>query len=507
MSGARRWPALLAVALIFAAALARVSGFFTDDSYIHLVFARSFSRGEAFCFNAGQPVYGFTSPLWMLLLAGGHAFVGDWHATARLLGLGFTLLAVLATFRLARAAGGSPGAAFGAAATLALHAWFLRWSLSGMETSLAAFLVAAGLERLLRGPRSAPVGLVLLSLAALARPEALILFGAACVWAIARGPMRPIGTGHAAGAIAPGHQARAMTRAPVVAGALIGAGLLLAWGIWAHAVTRAWIPTAYTVKRFHEAVTLGGSLHDAAYFLGVVGITDAALAVAVTGSLWILWRRGERPGAAGLLLLWPTLLAAFYLGARVQMISRYWVPALPAMCASAWVLSERALGPRTRFLWVALYFAQQAAVLLLLVGPQIDAFTRGLNGGPVEMGRWLRANSARGALVATPDIGAIGFYSERAVLDLGGLVTPEMAPVLAHHDIHEVVAGALYEAVGRPDYLVDRADRPGELSGQAEIPGRPRYELVCVSRIENLGLSRPRPQYYSLYEVISAEPR
>jgi hypothetical protein len=242
------------------------------------------------------------------------------------------------------------------------------------------------------------------------------------------------------------------------------------------------------------------------YFLGVVGITDAVLLAVALGSLWVLRRRKEGPRAAGLLLLWPALLAAFYLGARVQMISRYWVPALPAVCVAAWVLSERALAPRSRARWAALYFVQQAAVLLLLVGPQIDAFTRGLNGGPAEMGRWLRANTASGALVATPDIGAIGFYGERAVLDLGGLVTPAMAPILAHHDIHEVIAGALYEEVGHPNYLVDRADQPGELAGHAAIPDAPRYELIYVSRMENLGLSRPRPQYYSLYQVIPAAP-
>jgi hypothetical protein len=96
--------------------------------------------------------------------------------------------------------------------------------------------------------------------------------------------------------------------------------------------------------------------------------------------------------------------------------------------------------------------------------------------------------------VATPDIGAIGFYGERRLLDLGGLVTPAMAPILSKHDLPEIMQGALYEAVGRPDYLVDRAARPGVLAGD-------RYELLLSSRIDNLGLSRPEPRYYSLYRI------
>jgi len=477
----------LVAALLFAAALARVSGFFTDDSYIHLVFARSLGRGEGFSFNPGEPVYGFTSPLWMLLLAGGHALVNDWLALSRSLCLLFTVLAVTATFRLARAAGGSTAAALAAAGSLALNAWFLRWSLSGMETSLAAFLVALGLERVLRGSRATGVGLAVLALAVLARPETILVFALASAWALAA--------------------ASRGSRAPALWGLVVGGAMLAAWELWVHAATDSWIPTAYTVKRVHDAVTFAGAAREAGYLLAVVGTADALLIVAAGAAVWQLTRRraateratdaGPR-GALMLLLVWPAVLAAFFLVARVQFISRYWVPATPALCAAAWIGAERAFGRRWRVGLGALYFCQQAAVLLFLIGPQIDAFARGLDRGPVEIGRWLRANAAPGAVVATPDIGAIGFYGERRILDVGGLVTPEMAPILARHDLPEIMAGGLYEQVGRPDYVVDRAARSGVLTDA-------RHELVLSSRIENLGLSRPEPRYYSLYRVVPAQ--
>ena len=477
-------------AVLFAAALVRVSGFFTDDSYIHLVFARNFARGGGFAFNPGEPVYGFTSPLWMLLLAAGHAVVPDWTALARILGLLFTLLAVLATFRLARAAGGSNEASLAAAASLALNAWFLRWSLSGMETSLAAFLVALGMERVIRGGRAATIGFAILALAVLARPEALLAFAIAVVWSLVpgrRGSPRPAPLG-------------------VLWGVLAGGAILGGWGLWVHAGTGSWLPTAYTVKRVHEAVTLADAARDASYLLAVVGITDALLLLAGGAALWRLaFPRRAKPevpaaetptrGPLWLLFLWPVALAAFFLIARVQFISRYWVPATPALCVAAWIGAERALSRPGRAAFGAIYFCQQAAVLLFLVGPQIDAFARGLDQGPAEIGRWLRANAARDAVVAAPDIGAIGFYGERRILDLGGLVTPAMAPILAHHDLPAVMQGALYESVGRPDYVVDRAERPGILADR-------RHELLLSSRIENLGLSRPEPRYYSLYRVV-----
>ena len=421
-------------ALLFVAALARVSGFFTDDSYIHLVFARNLDRGEGFSFNAGEPVYGFTSPLWMLLLAGGHALVDDWLALSRVLGLLFTVLAVLATFRLARTAGGTTAAAFAAAGSLALNAWFLRWSLSGMETSLAACLVALGLERVLRGSRAVTVGLLILALAVLARPETILVFALAAAWTLTAGSRG--------------------TRAWALWGVVAGGAMLAAWELWVHAGTGSWIPTAYTVKRVHDAVTVAGMAREAGYLFAVVGTADALLIVAACAALWRVTRsrasaaRATDPGPRGallLLLVWPAMLAAFF-----------------------------------------------------LIGPQIDAFARGLDRGPVEIGRWLHANASPNAVVATPDIGAIGFYAERRILDVGGLVTPAMAPILARHDLPEIMAERLYEQVGRPDYIVDRAARPGVLTDA-------RHELVLSSRIDNLGLSRPEPRYYSLYRVLPAQ--
>ena len=44
----------------------------------------------------------------------------------------------------------------------------------------------------------------------------------------------------------------------------------------------------------------------------------------------------------------------------------------------------------------------------------------------VHLGRWLEAHTPRGATLAVNDIGAIAFFSRRAVIDLMGLVTPDI---------------------------------------------------------------------------------
>lgn len=478
MSAARRVHTLAYVpAALFGLALGRVAGFFTDDSYIHLVFARNLVRGLGFSFNPGETVYGFTSPLWVLVLGAGHALVPDWLLLARVAGFVFTLLAVLWTYRLARAAGGDARTALVAAGALAFHAWFLRWSLSGMETSLAAFLVALGLERLLRGGAARSVGLAALALAALARPECALLFALGAAWGVGTGAPKE--------------------RTSALAGIAAGLVALAGWEAWVHGATGSWVPRTFEVKHAHEALSLASVARPTFHFLGVVGLTDAVLAPAALLAAWRLARGGALTARLGLLLSWPAALGAVYLLTRFQMISRYWVPVLPALCVFACVAGERALGRRLAAWAAGLYVAQQAAVFLLLVSPQMSAFSRGLDAGPAAIGRWLRLHAAPSALVATPDIGAVGWYSERRVLDLGGLVTPAMGPVLARHDLSDIVRGRLYEAAGRPDYLVDRDPRAGALLG-------PELHLVLASRMDNLGISRPRPVFYSLYRVGAA---
>src|SRR5258706_2673900 len=40
-----------------------------DDTYIYLQFERNATQGNGISFNAGEPTYGVTSPLWMFIIA------------------------------------------------------------------------------------------------------------------------------------------------------------------------------------------------------------------------------------------------------------------------------------------------------------------------------------------------------------------------------------------------------------------------------------------------------
>ncbi|HKW50623.1 MAG TPA: hypothetical protein VJQ53_02725, partial [Candidatus Eisenbacteria bacterium] len=72
---------LVAIVLLGLGHLAPFLGYLTDDTFIHLQFAKNLIGGHGFAFNAGEPTYGSTSPLWVLLLAGVGRFVPGAGAT------------------------------------------------------------------------------------------------------------------------------------------------------------------------------------------------------------------------------------------------------------------------------------------------------------------------------------------------------------------------------------------------------------------------------------------
>ena len=175
----------LVVGLLLAAALMwPVRGYLTDDTFIHLQYARHLAEGRGLVFNVGERVYGCTSPLWAILIADGMTLGFDGLLTAHVLGALSTLASVGLFLQLMRRTLRTPELCALATVAWAGHAWMLRWSLSGMETPLAVALTLAGFVAFTEGAQwgSRPVRTgALWSLAALTRPEAVFLLA---LWAL-----------------------------------------------------------------------------------------------------------------------------------------------------------------------------------------------------------------------------------------------------------------------------------------------------------------------------------
>ncbi|MFY9344060.1 MAG: hypothetical protein WAT39_16340 [Planctomycetota bacterium] len=171
----RAWAILcgaLAVAL-FGAAL-RLS-WLSDDAFILFRAVENFVQGHGPVWNAGDRVQSFTSPLWMLAMAGLRVLTGDHPITAQVAGLCLSGVAVALLWRL-------PATAVGIAVLLGLllgsRAW-TSFATSGLETALIYVLAALLLLawRLPEPERRLRAVALVCGLCGVARLDLLILTG------------------------------------------------------------------------------------------------------------------------------------------------------------------------------------------------------------------------------------------------------------------------------------------------------------------------------------------
>jgi len=179
----------------------------------------------------------------------------------------------------------------------------------------------------------------------------------------------------------------------------------------------------------------------------IVGATDALVAgllvvalLAGGARVWT-WRPITQRAQRMLPWVWLAVVPALYVARGVPVRSRDLLPLLPVLSWLAWRVGECwSLGapdaPRTLRTaalggaLAALLLAQNLAVYRGVVLPQVSAVSTGLRGSLVPWGRWLRENTPERSAIATREIGALGYFGRRRIVDLAGLVTPQMTPYL-----------------------------------------------------------------------------
>ena len=161
-----------------------------DDAFISFRYAENLVHGRGLVFNVGERVEGYSNFLWTVLLAVPIALKVDRFelgllATAKVVGVLFSLATLgltSLTARLGRSSADGHSAPL-SALYLATLAPFLFWGVGALETPLVTCLLMLAFSLHLRedlaisrGAPSVPFSYPVLLLAALTRPEPLILF-------------------------------------------------------------------------------------------------------------------------------------------------------------------------------------------------------------------------------------------------------------------------------------------------------------------------------------------
>jgi hypothetical protein len=165
--------------------------------------------------------------------------------------------------------------------------------------------------------------------------------------------------------------------------------------------------------------------------VGVVLLPGVVLAI-----ISAVRRRAWGVLAAAMWLVGFLALYAWFLPVTYQH-GRYVMPAMPIF----FLLGLAGLveyGSRGRA-WFLSTFWRLAMVATLIIFWAVGAFTYAQDVAVIESemvatARWVSVNVPTGALIAAHDIGALGYFGRHELVDLAGLISPEVIPFLRDED-------------------------------------------------------------------------
>jgi hypothetical protein len=447
----------------------------SDDAYITYTSVRNLLEHGELTFNLGERVFAQSDPGTALLLALVSALgvsvpgAGTILTAACLIGAGLLL-------------GKDPWRVLGAGLLLVTSP--VLWAGQGLGPVVATVLLMASAR--LAAARPGVAGAVAAA-AVWARPDALI--GAGLVWVLGLG-----------------RSWRARARFAASCGSGVAVGLALAWWWWGRP-----LPGTFGAKQ-----AFGSGEHGFAavawqsfgYFYGPSGWVLLAGAAVGLGL-------GRRDALLRWLGAWGAISFAFYGVSGLPYFHWYVAPLAIALLAAAgsvpsllWTDGRKALaiGAAVALVWAGSVGASRGSALLGRDGWRSTGYA--------EVGKWLAAHSDPAATVSATEIGYLGYYSQRRIVDLVGLVTPENVPFVEARDqlgafLREPTDYLLFHTFHQRGGTRPIVSRPwfGRAYRQALLLRREEWgdgDLFLFQKTDPLPIPGPRPPYVAKRSVPAA---
>ena len=448
----------LAVAILSVACLAfymhvRVYWAWTeDDAFITYRYSQNVVAGNGFVFNVDERVEAYSNFTWVLLGAAAIRSGMDPETLAKVIGLIVGLLCLPLAWLLVRQMCPRIGAvALLAPLYLAISPVLVQHSVAGLETSFFACVLCAALVMAV-GVRPGRVRstafVVLLLLIALSRPEGPLF---AAVLLVFRNRICNRDWS--------GSEAR--HRAGVQVESAVFGILFVAYYAWRWQYFDAAFPNTFFAK---ARGGFPGVVDGAQYTLDFMRDGGGVLFVALS-LLPMVLRRGRPAYWTSLTVV--VLYLAFIVAAGGDWMYhyRFFAHVLPILAALLTVGIDLILSyPRSGSLQAVLIHATVALVLLAtfvgmgntelrvarIVLPAVRSHNY-LSQNYEELGLWFRENTNAQATIAVSDVGAVGYFSERRILDMFGLIDPHIARLQGRMHFK---ADPGYVLSREPDYIV-----------------------------------------------------
>jgi len=429
--------ALTAALGFFAASYRMYSlGFPLDDAWIHQTYARNLAELGEWSFIPGQRSAGSTSPLWTFVVSLGYLFKSPPILWSNLVGVlclaGTAILGESIIHRELPISYRIP--LFGFFLTLE---WHLIWAaVSGMETALYVLIITLFFALLERQTISPFVLGSLIGLTVWIRPDGITL----------------LGPGLLVAAVSSNNLWGKIKR---IGGILLGtAFLFLPYLVFNNYMAGSWWPNTFYAKQAEYAVQTQIPFLQRLFSLISLPLIGAGITV-FPGFLWQTLKAAKNKNwvliSAFLWWLGYNIVYAIRLPVTYQH-GRYLIPSMAiffiiAASGSNDLLNRLLDWGKTGMLLRKTWFLIIMATTLAFYAVGAHAYAVDvaiIQTEMVETAQWIEKNSPPSAIVAAHDIGALGYFGERKIIDLAGLVSPEVIPFIRD----ETLLGEYMDKVG-----------------------------------------------------------
>jgi arabinofuranosyltransferase len=432
MQGRRIAPVFLIVAsvAIFSYLVSRYWLFTVDDAFITFRYARNLASGYGPVFNPGmQPAEGYSSVLWMLIMAIPHRLGHEAVIFAKIVGVAATVgyMAVACRFvsRFSKPLGAQYGLLASALALFILASFSSTaiHAVSGMETALYTFLLTSFLFLLCVLVSAPSQGrafslAVLCLLVGLARPEGNLPVSVGLCWALWK---------------VPSNARRFLAKASLFGFVVPGA----AYFLWRAHYYGTLLPLPFYVKVLHQEAFRITINQEAGVSFAILGLRTV-----FAGVLVLLYLSTE---------IFPAVLAAssllVFFGIPSHAMGYAWrfdFPVIPFLfvllaigiarlhaCIESGTSSSRN-GIRIPAMCMAWLICLLPAGLLATAPGRIrwvQAYVKGVRNAHLALGNRLRSlnSSTSPPVIALCDAGIIPYYSEWRTIDFCGLNNASLA--------------------------------------------------------------------------------
>lgn len=408
-------------------------GYPLDDSWIHQTYARNLAQLGEWSFIPGEPSAGSTGPLWSLILSVGYFLdLGPYLWTYLMGGVSLSFLGIIGYVVFPYLSERRKDWRIWAAVLL-LYEWHLVWaSASGMETLAFAALAALALGCLLMLEARMKLGKIipkwtwlvlglLMGLSVWLRPEGVTLLGPGIL---------------ATSLLHSRWRERWRSMLIMMVGFLL---VFLPYLLFNFRLMGSWWPTTFYAKQAEYAFLYQKPLWGRFLEQAVIPLKGVGALLLPGFGLIIKKSIRRRQWAVMLGAVWVLgylFMYAWRLPVTYQ-YGRYVMPVMPVfflwgfagMAEFLQLNSEKMLKRLIGRVWLLTAICVFAA-FSFIGGRAYASDVAIIESEMVTIAHWIKENTPEDALVATHDIGALGYFSERKLVDLAGLISPEVIPYL-----------------------------------------------------------------------------